>query len=389
MFYAYGVSTQGAYHIKNDVVCQDSHKIVKCGDNMIIAAVADGLGSEQYTDVASRLAADIATAYCAENIKKDDESRDILDTIRASFMISQRCIEKTAEDNGHDIDQYDTTLSLAVVIDDALYYGHSGDSGILVMAADGAFYKVTEQQHDDMGRVYPLAFEEHWIFQKYERKVVSVLLATDGMLESFFPIYIRKEKVNIHVPLARFFMDRDLLHIAEDGEDAVSSRMEKFLKEINPVQVSDDKTIVALINVSAECEKQPDDYYKEPDWEKLKKKFNDEWRRAAYPDLYKDEDEAEKESSKSDAKEVVRDEEAETHGSDGSNDNTPREGEGHADENICREQAGKSERRHFTEDEVQYIRQKLSGRKLQNIHGGFKELSAKDHPSGNIKPEPD
>ena len=288
MFYAYGISTQGADHIRNGVVCQDAHKIMKCGENMVVAAVADGLGSEKYTDVASRLASDTSVSYCAANIREDDGREDILETSRSSFMISQRLIEKTAEDNGHDIDQYDTTLSLVVMIGDAVYYGHSGDSGILAMSTDGAFYKVTEQQRDDMGRVFPLAFEEHWEFGKYEKPVVSVLLATDGMFEVFFPIYIKKEKVNIHVPLARFFMDRELLHFEEVNENEVEARMNDFVKKIDPVQVSDDKTIVCAVNSTVECGKQPDEYYKEPDWDMLKRKFNEEWRRAAYPDLYKE-----------------------------------------------------------------------------------------------------
>ena len=289
MFYAYGVSVQGADHIKNDVVCQDSHKIVKCGDDMVIAAVADGLGSEKYTDVASRLAVDTATAYCADHIKPDDACEDILSVIKASFTLAQRSIEKTAEDAGHDFDQYDTTLSLAVVIRDELYFGHSGDSGILVMSTDGAFYKVTQQQRDEWARVFPLAFDDHWVFGKYDKKAAGGLLATDGMLESFFPIYLRNETVDIHVPLVRFFMDREKLSFESDGEEAVTQKMEEMVKGIDPAQVSDDKTVLAIVNNEIECEKQPDEYYAQPDWEALRKKYIDEWKRAAYPALFEDE----------------------------------------------------------------------------------------------------
>ena len=362
MFYAYGVSVQGTYHTSNGVVCQDAHQIVRCGDNMIVAAVADGLGSEKYTDVASRLAVDTAASYCAENIKEGDDSDDILAVIRASFMISQRYIEKTAADRGHDFDQYDTTLSLAVVIHDTLYYGHSGDSGILVMGEDGAFYQVTKQQRDDMGRVFPLAFEDHWVFQEYEKKVVSVLLATDGMLEAFFPIYIRDEKVNIHVPLASFLMDRDRLHIAEEGEEAVRSKMENFISSISPLQINDDKTIAVVINGTTVSGRQPDEYYEEPDWAMLKSRFHDRWRRAAYPDLYTDEEESEEESKKVSQQESVK-------VAEGGEEENGRE------KSTAKDPEGGNSQ--FVEEE------------LQNISGESEETCGGDPPSGEISPGSD
>ena len=36
----------GPYHIKNNIVCQDSYCVKKTNENITIAAVADGLGSE-------------------------------------------------------------------------------------------------------------------------------------------------------------------------------------------------------------------------------------------------------------------------------------------------------------------------------------------------------
>jgi len=289
MFYAYGISSQGADHIRNGVVCQDSHKIIRCGEDMIIAAVADGLGSEKYTDKASKLAAHISTTYCWKRLDRNSSSGEILDVIQNSFARAQRLIEKFADRAGHDIDQYDTTLSLAVLINDRLYYGQSGDSGILAMGTDGAFYQVTEQQRDDEGRVFPLIYSDCWIFGEYEKPVESVLLATDGMFETFFPIYIKDEAVNIHAALAKFFMDRDSLQFEKNGEEAVQSRIKKFIDEIDRKQVSDDKTIVVLVNGTVPDTRQPKEYYEEPDWDALRKKHNDEWRRLAYPDLYREE----------------------------------------------------------------------------------------------------
>ncbi len=286
MFYTYGISCRGSDHIRNDVVCQDYHRIVKCNDHMVIAAVADGLGSEKYTDIASKVATYVSTMYCSKKLQNGMSSDEILDVIERSFRLSQKAIELVAEKSGNDIDEYDTTLSLAIIKDDTLYYGHSGDSGILAMTTDGLFCQVTEQQRDEMGRVFPLIYSDHWVFGKYDKPVQSVLLATDGMFEIFFPIYIREAPVNVHVALAGFFMDREKLLFEEKGELRVRDEMKRFIEEIDRTQVSDDKTVVVVVNDSVQITRQPDEYYIEPDWDELKKKHNDAWRKIAYPTLF-------------------------------------------------------------------------------------------------------
>lgn len=294
MIYAYGVTQQGHYHIKSNIVCQDAHHIVKCSDRMAIAAVADGLGSEAHSDIASKLAAEFSTSYCAERLSENSDERVILDTIKEAFTLSQQRIEKTAEDNGHELDQYDTTLSLAVLIDDTLYYGHSGDSGIVAMTTEGTFEKVTEQQRDQDGRVFPLFFgEEKWDIGKFDKSVASIFMATDGMLEILFPVYIRNETVSIYAALARYFMDPAALHASEFQEEQTQERIDHFISTIAPAQVSDDKTVVVVANLDTEIHYQAPEYYAEPNWAELKKKYDEAWRRAAYPHLYEKSEETE------------------------------------------------------------------------------------------------
>ena len=370
MFYAYGVSMQGAYHIKNDVVCQDAHRIIKTDGDMIVAAVADGLGSEEHSDIASRLAVDTAAEYCSENITLLDGDEEILEKIQESFLIAQRIIEKTAMEAGHNLDQYDTTLTLAVVIKDALYYGHSGDSGIIAMATDGAIYKVTDQQRDDMGRVFPLCFEEHWVFRRYDRPVGAVLLATDGMFETFFPVYIRDEKVNIHVSLACFFMDSQMLHF-DEGEENVKDRMAEHIKRIDPLQVSDDKTIVVMVNESVHCERQPEEYYSEPDWDLLKRKFQDEWRRVAYPDLYRSEKTMKTEKEAKSDGSGAEDQKGSPYASRGPKNETYRA--------VVRGRNDRVKRRNLTDEEIQHIKSSLAGNDPQKVLCLLRELHEKNH----------
>jgi hypothetical protein len=108
-------------------------------------------------------------------------------------------------------------------------------------------------------------------------------------LELLFPFLIKREAVNIYIKLAQYFMDNRSLRIDTDGESTVRERMEVFLKSIPDEQVHDDKTVVVLINTIIEPKLQPDHYYRVPDWAELKHNYDEEWKRLAYPHLFKEE----------------------------------------------------------------------------------------------------
>jgi len=293
MIYKYSVSESGTDHIKNGVPCQDYCHIAKCSKDIVIAAVADGLGSALYSDVAAKKAAEVSVNYCKEKIALLDNLENIntvLTIIRESFNLAQDSIEKEAKDKGHSINEYDTTLTLGVMYRDMLYYGHSGDSGIIALTVEGSYEQVTKQQRDEEGKVFCLFFRDKWIFNRYEKEVCSVLLATDGMFETFFPCYIENEPINIRVTLAQYFMDNRTLRIDEFGEDKIETQKKDYILNISDKEVSDDKTIVVMVNTSIKSGLQPNEYYIEPDWSTLIRKYKEEWNRKAYPHLFKGKD---------------------------------------------------------------------------------------------------
>ena len=298
MIYTYGITQQGTYHVKEGIVCQDSHQIIKVDDKTVIAAVADGLGSEKYSDIASSLAARLSVEHCRDNIKEGMSDEELLSVISDAFTVALASIEVKAAEDGNDLDQYDTTLSLAYFRDGTLYYGHSGDSGIIALTAEGLYKNVTTQQRDGYNCVYPLCFgEDKWVFEKFPDRVSAVLLATDGVYESFFPLHLKNEPVNIYISLASYLMDKDRLKIEEKGEQAVTEKISRYFASIPDAQINDDKTVVVLINSDIEASRQPDEYYVEPDWEALKRKYEDNWRRQAYPEMYKNENGSEQQKA--------------------------------------------------------------------------------------------
>ncbi len=295
MIYAYGVTLNGPYHEKDGLPCQDAHKIIKVGPNLCIAAVADGLGGAKHSKMAAKIAVDVTVGYCAENITCASTPHDIEQVIRLSFEKAQDSIEAEARAKECEQSEYDTTLSLAVLKGNEMSFGHSGDSGIVVLTEEGLYEKATEQQRDEDGRVFPLFFRDKWVFGTHPKRTASVFLATDGMYETLFPLYIYEEPISIYVALARYFMDNRVLNIDEVGEDAVQERIENFLAGISDTLVNDDKTVVVVVNSSVKTKVQPPEYYATPDWTELKRKWDETWRKRFYPHLYDEEPSQQKE----------------------------------------------------------------------------------------------
>ena len=288
MIYTYAVTQQGNYHLKHDIVCQDANCVKILGEHFAIGAVADGLGSELYSDVASKIAAETSVTYCAEKICASDGDERILSVMKEAFRIALNKINETARNNGHSEDQYDTTLALAVYLNGKVFFGNSGDSGIVVLNRDGTYEAITTQQRDENGCVYPLFFgEEYWDFGIKEA-VSSVFLATDGMYETLFPYLLKGEEVPIYVALAHYLISEECLNFAYSAEGQVQQRMESFIASIPGDQVSDDKTVLVMLDSSITSQKQPESYYQSPDWVALKKKRDEEYRRIAYPHLFSD-----------------------------------------------------------------------------------------------------
>ena len=82
-----------------------------------------------------------------------------------------------------------------------------------------------------------------------------------------------------------------ILQLVESGEEYVKDKVSEFMNSIPDAQVNDDKTVVVLVNPNHEMKMQTPEYYAEPNWDELKRRFEESWKRAAYPHLFKDEEE--------------------------------------------------------------------------------------------------
>lgn len=325
---AYGISLTGKSHLARGIPCQDAHAIVKLNNGWWIAAVADGVGSASHSQIGSYIAAYECVRYCEQNIPKSDNKEDILSVIKSAYAHAFYMIVKESENNGHPIYNYDTTLHTVIYNGDQLFYGHSGDGGIIGLDTSGEYVVITKpQKGSDYESVIPLrSGPDSWEFGYYSG-LVSVAVITDGMLETICNYLLRKDgNDSVYVPLVTYFADPK----GFTGIDAIDSQIiesirefvdsphnynsehfysrlldiykhrinndrtaEETIREIKskdtPVRMmqgeQDDKTIVCLMNLDCDCKDQDPSFYGEVDW----KAFQEKLYHSLYPHLFSDE----------------------------------------------------------------------------------------------------
>lgn len=268
MIVSYKVNMAGPYHEKEGIPCQDSLAIKEGKDGYYIAAVADGLGSELYSDIGSYVAVHRGVDYCAENIEKGMSFGEIKKIMNNAFVYAYKAVLERADADKNSPDEYDTTLCLVVYDGQTAYYAQSGDSGLVVLLQNGEYCRVTSQQRDDEGRVFPLCWgPEKWEFGYVDQPVSGLMLMTDGVFEQICPPVMKNHKVDINIPLAEKFLNR---FDCEEVIDSVEEAAYKYLKNYPESHLDDDKTVIVLMNTDLLPERRNDTYYQSPDWETIR-----------------------------------------------------------------------------------------------------------------------
>ena len=273
----YSVNLQGPSHASRDIPCQDSCRVRVVRDGTcVVAAVADGLGSQAHTDVGSSVAAETAVSFVATVLDARDDELDRLALIRDAYFAAYDAVIDEADRMDESAGQFDCTLTLAILEGDRLWWGHSGDSGLMVAHTDGTYELVTSMQRDDEGRVYPLCFDTCWQFGKVER-VASALLCTDGVLETIAPPVLAKlTDQPIDTKLARMFLHphKDDAEIIDEVEASARAFWDAYPSHL----LDDDKTVVVLFDVEHMPGEQDPEYYAGPNWDEVNRRV----RKALY-----------------------------------------------------------------------------------------------------------
>jgi serine/threonine protein phosphatase PrpC len=295
MIRSYGFSSVGSSHLNKGAGCQDANNCVLTRNGFVVAAIADGVGSCKYSDVASSIAVDVSVRVCVDEIEKGGATCDLLEVIEKAFTQAERAIADRSLSENHLITDYDTTLSLAIYDGQHVTYGHSGDGGIIGLTVEGDYVKITSPQKSEGFYVVPLrAGKDSWVIDCAKDKFTSILLATDGVYDVFFPYLLKGQPVEVYVPLIRYFMDNNILKVSAKTIDAIGKSRKDYLDSDICSSIIDDKTVLVLINENVLPKLKDDSYYAEPDWATLQLI----WNKKAYPHLYKEEGKEAKEEGK-------------------------------------------------------------------------------------------
>jgi hypothetical protein len=241
-----GASVQGTGHIKTCLPCQDSHAYKLVGDSIILAAVADGLGSAEQAQVGSKLAASHALSFVEQELSKDIPSDEEawIKLVSNGFTYGRAKLEEEAQANQVALREYGTTLILAVLTSDWLVTGQIGDGVIVAALDEGGLALATVPQNEEYINVtFPLTMpdmEKTAQFTACLGKVKALALMSDGIQH----VSIRTKDNAPHEP---FFepLFRQLPGI-KDMQKASQNLAEFMASDQICAHTDDDKTLILI-----------------------------------------------------------------------------------------------------------------------------------------------
>lgn len=274
----YEVSLVGSSHALEDKGCQDA-VAVRDHDGYVILAVADGIGSQEHSEIGASVAADTCVSTCDRLIDSCDAESTLLDLLRTSFAEAYDAVLNKADELDLSASQMDCTLCCVIwdSVQRKAYIGQSGDSGAACAHGDGSYELLTEKQNDSEGAVFCLCFDDRWVFSEAS-DVWTVMLCTDGVLDSIvappaLKVVADNEECNggslVDARMAHAFLHPYLNPEDTDPVIGLRSRAETYLAGYDPVLLYDDKTVAVAFDTESLPSFMDGPYYEGPDWLKV------------------------------------------------------------------------------------------------------------------------
>lgn len=262
----YGECVQGASHVRNGVVCQDSYKKVEYSDDVVILSAADGHGSSScpFSKTGSVIATNVFCKVMSDLLNNFKDDMDFLSTylnregeVKVAQAIDaewKRRVWKAHTDNKREkpltadgeIDkaavykQYGTTLLGLMITPKFIFAFQLGDGDILFVNEEQV-QPVIEGDKILGTETHSLSKEDAW------KKAISLirmrevteeipyyfLLSTDGFANSF------RTQDEFYKTCRAYYSI-----IRENGFDVISANLKDWLIETSELGCGDDITVV-------------------------------------------------------------------------------------------------------------------------------------------------
>ena len=240
-----GATVQGSHPLLEGRPCQDAQAF-RAVNGALLVAVADGVGSAPHAQQGAQLAVQAALQGAGERLASamPENEADWLDLLQVAMLRGRAGLEDEASRQGAPLEDYATTLILAILSHGWLAAAHIGDGAAVLLDGNGVFTTVLPPHNGEYANeTFSLTLPdmgEHLVYQVCRVEVQALGMLTDGLQN----LSIHRADSSPHVP---FFapLFQQLPGITDPGKAARS--LAAFLSSEKVLRLSgDDKTLVLI-----------------------------------------------------------------------------------------------------------------------------------------------
>ena len=280
-------SQQGDSHIKNNIPCQDRSGFKVIGDKIVVAAIADGVGSCGLSDYGAEIAINASLSFLEQyfvcELKQDSFEFDSPEKMGKALRDMMRFAFENVERRALELQQlsysFQSTLTVAVYDGNTLYFAHAGDDGIVALNNIGTYALVTSRHKgDEANSVYPLQSQNTWQFGKVN-DTVAFVMATDGVLDAF--VRPLAENNRIYYPFIEpVFYNSQVSD--SDAKRACYDWYEYMASSSYRASVTDDLSFIGIVNQET-IKTSVKPQFEIDKWEQQTKEYHEKRKVALYP----------------------------------------------------------------------------------------------------------
>ena len=246
-----GASVIGSSHTRTGKPCQDAHAIQAFNDEVLLLAVADGLGSAEHSEIGSRLAADTVLSVLAASLPADDLSAEAcLPMLETAFAAARSALEERAALEELELRDLGTTLICAVLAPQWVACAQIGDGAIVALQEDDSLLLLSSPQRGEYANeTVPLTTQHALEKVRYNTQPVAVK-ALAAISDGLQNLALQGTE---YVPFAQFFTP--FFNLVGQSTDAqiAQTKIEDFLSSERVLgRTDDDKTLVLAVRCQAE-----------------------------------------------------------------------------------------------------------------------------------------
>lgn len=144
------LSVAGSRHRRSGEPCQDASGW-QGGDGWLLAAVADGAGSAQASEVGARIAVD-RTLETLQHLYKRRSPQDLADwppLLRVALRSARWAVDRAARDRGCPLRELACTLIVAVALPTGVVIAQIGDGAVVVADRTGELKTLTQPEQGE------------------------------------------------------------------------------------------------------------------------------------------------------------------------------------------------------------------------------------------------